>query len=179
MPLLESSLERLGGACPRASSSAGAATTTGLHPETRDDPKHKDFVAKFRAKTGAYPIYPIYHMVQALVGLKTGYEAAIKANGGKWPTPEQVVDAMRKMKFKAYGREITMREDGQGLEAQLLGLTKRHPKYPFAVIDKMMLIPAELVTTPVGQQSTAWVKTINPAFAKILSSDEFKPHDFK
>ena len=52
----------------------------------RDDPKHKDFVAKFRAKTGAYPIYPTYHMAQALVGLKTGYEAAIKANGGKWPS---------------------------------------------------------------------------------------------
>jgi len=83
------------------------------------------------------------------------------------------------MKFKAYGREITMREDGQGLEAQLLGLTKRDPRYPFAVIDKMVLIPAELVTTPVGQQSTTWVKSINPALAKVLSTDEFKPHDFK
>ena len=50
------------------------------HPETKDSKAHKDFVAKFRAKTGAYPIYPTYHMAQALVGLKTGYEAAIKAN---------------------------------------------------------------------------------------------------
>jgi hypothetical protein len=47
------------------------------------------------------------------------------------------------------------------------------------VIDKMVLIPAELVNTPVGQQSTTWVKSINPALAKVLSSDEFKPHDFK
>ena len=86
---------------------------------------------------------------------------------------------MRKMKFKAYGREITMREDGQGLEAQLLGLTKRHPKYPFAVIDKMVLIPAELVTTPVGQKSPTWIKSINPGLAKVLATDEFKPHDFK
>ena len=149
------------------------------HPETRDDPKHKDFVAKFRAKTGAYPIYPTYHMAQALIGLKAGYEAAIKANGGKWPSPEQVADAMRKLKFKAFGREVTMREDGQGLEAQLLGVTKRDPKYPFAVIDKMVVIPAELVTAPVGQQSPTWIKSIDPALTKVLATDEFKPRDFK
>ena len=46
-------------------------------------------------------------IAQALFGLKTGYEAAIKANGGKWPAPEQVAEAMRTMKFKAFGREIT------------------------------------------------------------------------
>lgn len=179
MPLIESSLERLGDAVPDGIIAGARGDHYWAHPETQNDPKHKDFVARFRAKTGAYPIYPTYHMAQALVGLKTGYEAAIKANGGKWPTPEQVADAMRTMKFKAFGREITMREDGQGLEAQLLGLTKRTPKHPFAVIDKMVLVPAELVTTPVGQQSVNWVKSINPALAKVLSTDQFKTHDFK
>lgn len=179
MPLIESSLERLGDAVPDGIVAGARGDHYWAHPETQNDPKHKDFVARFKAKTGAYPIYPTYHMAQALIGLKTGYEAAIKANGGKWPSPEQVADAMRTMKFKAFGREISMREDGQGLEAQLLGLTKRTPKYPFAVIDKMVLVPAELVTTPVGQQSVNWVKGINPALAKVLSTDQFKTHDFK
>ena len=179
MPLIESSLERLGSAVPAGIIAGARGDHYWAHPETQNDPKHKDFVARFKAKTGAYPIYPVYHMAQALYGLKTGYEAAIKAGGGKWPAPEQVAEAMRTMKFKAFGREITMREDGQGLEAQLLGVTKRDPKYPFAVIDKMVLVPAELVTTPVGQQSVAWVKSINPALAKVLSTDQFKTHDFK
>ncbi|MBT9490313.1 MAG: ABC transporter substrate-binding protein [Rubrivivax sp.] len=179
MPLLESSLERLGAAVPAGIIAGARGDHYWAHPETANDPKHKDFVARFKAKTGANPIYPAYHMAQALFGLKVGYEAAIKANGGKWPAPEQVAEAMRTMKFKAYGREITMREDGQGLEAQLLGITKRDPKYPFAVIDKMVLVPAELVTTPVGQQSVTWVKSINPALAKVLSTDQFKTHDFK
>lgn len=179
MPLAESSFERLGDAMPEGAIVGARGDHYWLHPETKDDAAHKDFVAKFKAKTGAYPIYPTYHMAQALVGLKTGYEAAIKANGGKWPNPEQVADAMRKMKFKAYGREVTMREDGQGLEAQLLGLSKRTPKYPFVVMDKMVLVPAELVTTPVGQQSPAWVKSINPEVLKVLSSDQMKTHDFK
>jgi branched-chain amino acid transport system substrate-binding protein len=179
MPLIESSLERLGDAVPEGIIAGARGDHYWAHPETRDDPKHKDFVTRFRAKTGAYPIYPTYHMAQALVGLKTGYESAMKANGGKWPTTEQVAEAMRKMKFKAFGREITMREDGQGLEAQLLGVTKRNPKYPFAVIDKMVLVPAELVTTPVGEQSPTWVKSINPALARVLTTDQFKTHDFK
>lgn len=179
MPLIESSLERLGDAVPAGIIAGARGDHYWAHPETQNDAKHKDFVARFKAKTGAYPIYPTYHMAQALIGLKTGYEAAIKSNGGKWPAPEQVAEAMRTMKFKAFGREITMREDGQGLEAQLLGLTKRDPKYPFAVIDKMVLVPAELVTTPVGQQSVNWVKAINPSLAKVLSSEQFKTHDFK
>ena len=176
LPLLESSLERLGAAVPDGIIAGARGEHYWLHPETRDDPKHKDFIAKFKAKTGAYPIYPTYHMAQALVGLKTGYELAMKANAGKWPTVEQVAEEMRRMEFKAYGRPIRMREDGQGLEDQLLGLTKRVPQYPFAVLDKMMLVPADLVTTPVGQLSPAWVKTINPA---VLSSDRLKTYDFK
>lgn len=179
MPLLESSLERLGAAVPAGIIAGARGDHYWAHPETRNDPAHKDFVAKFKAKTGAYPIYPSYHMAQALVGLKTGYEAAIKANGGKWPSAEQVAEAMRTMKFKAFGREVAMRADGQGLEAQMLGVTKRDPKYPFAVIDKMVLVPAELVTAPVGESSLTWVKGINPAMAKVLSTDQFKTHDFK
>jgi len=179
MPLLESSLERLGAAVPAGIISGGRGDHYWAHPETKDDPKHKDFVARFKAKTGSYPIYPAYHMAQALYGLKQGYEAAIKTNGGKWPAPDQVAAAMRTMKFKGFGREITMREDGQGLEAQLLGVTKRDPKYPFAVMDQMVIVPAELVTTPVGQKSTDWVKTIDPGLAKVLGTDQFKAHAFK
>ena len=176
LPLAESSLERLGATMPEGVIVGGRGDHYFLHPETKDEPAHKDFVTKFRAKTGAYPIYPTYHMAQALVGLKTGYENAIKANGGKWPNSEQVADAMRKMEFKAYGRTVNMREDGQGLEAQLLGITKRVPQYPFAVMDKMLLVPADLVSTPVGQKSTTWVKTLK---ADVLKSDRLKSYDFK
>lgn len=176
LPLLESSLERLGGTVPDGIIAGARGDHYWLHPETRDDPAHKAFIAKFRARTNAYPIYPTYHMAQALAGLKTGYETAIKANGGKWPSTEQVADAMRKMEFKGFGRPIRMREDGQGLEDQLLGLTKKVPQYPFAVLDKMMIVPADLVTPPVGAKSPQWVKTINTA---VLKSERIKSYDHR
>ena len=68
LPLAESSLERLGATMPEGVIVGGRGDHYFLHPETKDEPAHKDFVTKFRAKTGAYPIYPTYHMAQALVG---------------------------------------------------------------------------------------------------------------
>ena len=64
-----------------------------LHPEKKNDAAFKAFNEAFKAKTGAWPIYPVYHMQQAFSALQGAYDKAIKANGGKWPTREQVVDA--------------------------------------------------------------------------------------
>jgi branched-chain amino acid transport system substrate-binding protein len=137
----------------------------------KDDPKHKAFVEKFRARTKTYPIYPVYHMVAALEGLVAGYDAATKKNQGRWPSTEQVAEELHSLEFRGLTLPVKMRSDGQGLEYQLLGVTKKIPDYPFPIMDKMMLIPADLVTTPVGQRSPEWVKTLKP---DILSSDKIK-----
>jgi branched-chain amino acid transport system substrate-binding protein len=163
LPLAESSLERLGSSLPEGVIVGARGDHYFLHPETKDNPDHKAFVEKFKAKTGSYPIYSVYHMVQALNGLKAGYEKAIKAKGGKWPEPEEVAAAMHGLEFKGFGRPITIRSDGQGLEAQLLGVTKKSSKYPFVVMDQMMIVPAEIATAPVGEKSPAWVKTVKPS----------------
>ena len=175
LPLAESSLERLGTALPDGVIVGARGDHYFLHPETKDDPKHKAFVEKFRAKTNAYPIYPVYHMVAALEGLVAGLDAAMKKNGGNWPTTEQIAEAMHGIEFRGLTRPVKMREDGQGLEDQLLGLTKKVPEYPFPVLDKMMLIPADLVTTPVGEKSPTWVKTIKP---DILESAKIKTYAY-
>ena len=144
-----------------------------LHPEFKDDPKHKAFVQKFRDKTNAYPIYPVYHMVQGLQATVDGYNRAIKMNKGQWPSTEQVADAMHGMEFRGLTRTLRVREDGQSLEDQLLGTTKTRAGLPFMVMENMMLIPADLVTTPVGQKSPEWVKTLK---TDILKSDKIKTY---
>lgn len=173
LSLAESSLERLGDALPEGVIVGARGDHYFLHPETKDDPAHKAFVKKFHDKTGAYPIYSVYHMAQALNGLKAGYEKAIKDNGGNWPTTEQVAAAMHDVKFKGYGREVVInRPDGQGLEAQLFGITKKSDAYPFKVLDKMMIIPAELVTPPAGENSMEWIaKKFDP---KVIDDASIK-----
>ncbi|CAB3649052.1 ABC transporter substrate-binding protein [Achromobacter pestifer] len=173
LSLAESSLERLGNALPEGVYVGARGDHYFLHPETKDDPQHQAFVKKFHDKTGAYPIYSVYHMVQAIQGLKAGYEKAIKDNGGAWPSPEQVAAAMHDVTFKGYGRDVKMhRADGQGLEAQLFGVTKKSDKYPFKVLADITIVPAELVTPGVADTSMEWIdKSLTP---DVLKSDQIK-----
>lgn len=166
LPLAESSLERLGSVMPEGVLVGARGDHWFLHPEFKDDPKLKNFVAKFKAKTGAYPIYSVHHMVQALDGLVAGYDKAIKANKGAWPTNEQLADAMHGIEFRGLTRTVKMRVDGQGLEDQLMGTTKKSPGYAFPILDKMEIYPADMVTTPVGSKSPEWVKTLKPELIK-------------
>ena len=160
LPLAESSLERVGKALPDGAIVGMRGDHYFLHPELKDDPKHKSFVEKYRAKTGQYPIYSAYHAAAAVQAVADAYNAAIKANGGKWPSTEQVADAMRSLKFRGLTRPVQMREDGQGLEDQMLGVTKMTSAYPFPVIQGLTIYPGEMVQNPVGSKSPEWVKTL-------------------
>ncbi|HYH39952.1 MAG TPA: ABC transporter substrate-binding protein [Azospirillum sp.] len=170
LPLAESSLQRLGDTLPEGVIVGARGDHWFLHPAVEDAARHKAFIDKYKAKTGSYPIYPVYHMAQAIAAMQAGFDKAIKAANGAWPTREQLADAMKGLEFRGLTRTVRLREDNQGLEDQLLGTTKRVGEYPFAVLDQMKLYPAELVTTPVGQKSEEWVKTLDkglPTNAKI------------
>ena len=171
LPLAESSLERLGTALPDGVIVGARGDHYFLHPQYKDEPKLKNFTKKFQEKTGAYPIYPVFHMVQALDGLVAGYQKAIKINKGQWPSTEQVADAMRGLEFRGLTGVVKIREDGQGLEDQLLGVTRKVAGYNFPVLEKMMIYPADLISTPVGQKSPEWVKTIKP---ELINNPRFK-----
>ena len=83
----ESSIQRLGKDLPEGLIVGARGDHWFLHPEKKNDPAFKAFAEAFKAKTGAWPIYPVYHMAQAFTALQTAYDKAIKANGGNWPTP--------------------------------------------------------------------------------------------
>jgi branched-chain amino acid transport system substrate-binding protein len=166
LPLAESSLERLGTVLPDGVMVGARGDHYFLHPELKDDPKLKNFVQKFKAKTGAYPIYSVYHMIQALDAVVASYDKALVTSKGAWPSTEQLADAMHGLEFRGLTRPVKMREDGQGLEDQLLGVTRKTAGYAFPVLDKVTIYPAGLITAPVGQKSNEWVKKLTPAVMK-------------
>lgn len=176
LALGESSLERLGDALPEGVIIGARGDHYFLHPETKDDPAHQAFVKAFHEKTGNYPIYSTYHMVQALEGLKAGYEKAIADNNGEWPNAEQLAKAMHDIKFKGFGREVVIdRPDGQGVEAQMFGVTAASGDYPFKVLKDMVIIPGELVTPPNGVDTFEWIeKNVGP---DMLESTTIKTFD--
>jgi branched-chain amino acid transport system substrate-binding protein len=167
LPLAESSLQRLGKELPEGVIVGGRGDHYFLHPEYKDDPEFQEFMQEFRDRTGAWPIYPVFHMAQALNALQAAYEKAIEAGGGEWPDTEAVVDAMEGLEFRGLSRPVKIREDHQGLEDQMLATTIHVDDYDFAVLDNMMIFPAEAITGPVGQISEEWVQTLSPAMVEM------------
>ncbi|MGO4672081.1 ABC transporter substrate-binding protein [Bosea sp. 2YAB26] len=173
LPLAESSLERLGNVLPEGVIIGGRGDHYWLHPKHKNSPEMLSFVKKYKDKTGVYPIYPTFHMAQAVIGLAKAYEKAGQAAGAKWPSKEQVIAAFEGLEFKSLTGTISIRSDHQGLEDQLLGTTKRVPDYPFAVYDKMALYPGKLVTTPLGEKSLEWFAKVKPDLVRDKSIETF------
>lgn len=164
LALGETSLQSLGNTLPEGVLIGARGDHYFLHPQYAQDPKHQDFVKKFHARTGTYPIYSVYHMVQALEGMSAAYDKAIEANDGQWPSKEQLADAFRGLEFRGLTSPVTIRpEDGQGLESQLFGVTTSSPDHKFRVLKDIVIIPADMVTTPPGEKTLEWVKTLTPA----------------
>ena len=163
----ELSMQRLGKDLPEGVIIGARGDHWFLHPEKKNDPAFKAFNEAFKARAGSWPIYPVYHMAQAFSALQGAYEKAIKDNGGNWPSHEQVIDAAVGLQFVGWGRPVTLRpEDHQGLEAQLVGVSKSVPGYDFKVLDNMMIFDPAKITTPAGQKSVDWLKTLTPDFVK-------------
>ncbi len=164
LALGETSLERLGNTLPEGVLIGARGDHYFLNPQYVNDPRHKAFVAKYHERTGSYPIYSVYHMVQALDAMTVAYRKAIEANAGKWPNEEQLASAFKGLEFRGLTSPLHIRpEDGQGLETQLFGVTTSSPDYKFKVLKDIMLVPADKVTTPAGEKSSEWVKTVTSA----------------
>lgn len=164
LPLAESSIQRLGGVLPDGVIIGARGDHYFLHPELRDDKNLGDFVERFRKRTGNYPIYPAFHMAQAFAALQAAYDKAADANGGKFPDRAQVLEAMEGLEFQGYGRPLTIREDNQALEAQLIGVSRTVDGYDFPIMDDMMIFDAADIMAPAGENSLDWIGTLDPSF---------------
>jgi branched-chain amino acid transport system substrate-binding protein len=162
LPVAEASLQILGRGMPAGHVIGARGDHWNNHPSPRDPAAFRRFVDSYRARYNEYPIYPCHHMAQAIWALKAGLERAIAAKGGAWPSDAELAQAFRGLTFPTPTSEITLREDGQGLEDQLVGLSGIDDRFGFAVPQQMRLYPPAEVSTPVGQKSVDWLKTLKP-----------------
>lgn len=173
LPLAESSLERLGSALPAGHIIGARGDHYFLHPERRDDEDFKAFMSEYQEKTGEISVYSVFHASQALAALKAGYEKAIEANAGNWPSEDQFLAAMSGLTFQGLGKPVTIREDNQGIEAQLMGTSVQTGDYPFATLENIMIFDGAELTTPIGEISTEWVGNLDASFMDKVSISNF------
>jgi len=134
------------------------------HPAPANPELFRNLVNSYRQRFNEWPIYPVHHMAQALWAMKAGIEKAVQAKGGAWPSDLEIANAFRGLTFPTPTSTITLREDGQGLEDQIVGLSTFNADFGFAVPKDMIQFPGAQVSAPVGQKSVDWLKTLKPDF---------------
>lgn len=170
LALAESSLQRLGNDLPEGVVVGARGDHYFLHPEMKDKPEFKAFNEAFKVRTGEYPIYSAYHMAQAFAALEAVYKKALVSSGGRWPDKHALAAAMKGLDFQGYGRPLKVREDGQSVEAQLVGVTKKADGYAFPIIDDMVIYDGAKLMPPVGEKSLDWISSFSPSSLDIEGS---------
>ncbi len=139
-----------------------APRTTGayfLDPDPATNALQKEFVEGHFKNFNRYPDYPAYRTYQAWSGLKVAYETAIR-QAGRWPSTEQVIKAFEGLSWETPSGTITMRTDHQAIHGGMIGITKMSPKHGFAIMDRVVRLPAKEVAPPLGVKTLDWVGSL-------------------
>jgi branched-chain amino acid transport system substrate-binding protein len=162
LPVAEASLPILGRNMAEGHVIGARGDHWNNHPRPKDPERLRRLVEDYRSRFNEYPIYPCHHMAQAISATQAAFAKAIQAKGGGWPNDQELANAFRGLTFDSPTSSITLREDGQGLEDQIVGMSSFNDRFPFAVPKDMVIFPAAMVSTPVGQKSVDWLKTLKP-----------------
>lgn len=173
LPLAESSLERLSDDMPAGAIVGARGDHYYAHPGYVGQEAFDSFIKAFRERTGNVPIYSAFHMVQAFAALEAAYEKAIAANGGEWPSTEQVAAAMEGLEFRGLTSTVRIRSDNQGVEDQMLGTSVKVEGQEIVGLTDVMVFPGEAITTPVGENSIDWIKSLSTSFVDEVEAETF------
>lgn len=123
-------------------------------------PLNRWFREVYARRFNVRPVYPSYHMSQAILGVKHAYEKAIAANRGAWPTKEQVAAALRGATFETPSGTIRMAlgNGHQAVEGVAYGVTSRFNTTTREMeLTRILTLPAECVNPPEGMTSEDWI----------------------
>ena len=118
--------------------------------------------ATYEERYAVPPVYPAYHMSQAILGLKAAWEKA-RTSGGAAPAIEQVIAAFEGLSFDTPTGTIRMAlgKGHQAIEPAAYGTTKSvGGKVTFTNVKQY---PAERVNPPEGMKTADWIKALKTA----------------
>jgi branched-chain amino acid transport system substrate-binding protein len=118
------------------------------------------FRKAYNDRFNTWPTYPSYKMAIALLGLKSAWDKAAKAAGGK-ATQEQVMAALAKSEFDSPSGKVQMSLAGghQGVYGASYGLFSFDKSKNQATVTQVKNYPAACVNPPEGVKSSDWIKS--------------------
>ena len=113
----------------------------------------------YEAEYGVFPVQAPFRMWQALFGLKTAVEKAMADNGGKKPSDEELVAAMKGLEWDAPSGHIEMAlADGhQAIQPNAIGTTKWNANAGKMELVDVEYYAARCVNPPEGVLAADWI----------------------
>lgn len=114
---------------------------------------------RYKAVYGVFPVQAPFRMWQGLLGVKSAVEKAMKANGGKKPTAEQMAAAMKGLSWEAPSGTITMAlgNGHQAIQPNAIGTTKWDEAAGEMTLVDVEYYDAECVNPPNGVKAVDWI----------------------
>ena len=120
-------------------------------------PLLKEFVKFYREKTNLFPHFEAERAYSAMESWKVGVEKAAKANGGKWPTKEEVSQAMEGITIQSLGGYFSWRPDHVPDCNYYMGLTTHKNPYDIVTIDPVQTLDTKEYQKPSGADFYKWI----------------------
>jgi branched-chain amino acid transport system substrate-binding protein len=120
-------------------------------------PLLKEFVKSYREKTNLFPHFEAERAYSAMESWKAGVEKAAKANGGKWPTKEEVSQAMEGITIQSLGGYFSWRPDHVPDCNYYMGMTTHKNPYDIVTIDPVQTLDTKEYQKPSGADFYKWI----------------------
>lgn len=130
------------------------------HLAPDDNPLNTWFVREYRKAFGAQPVYPAYHMAQAIFGAKTAYELAMKRFKTTTPTERQWRLKLKGLVFDTPSGKIAMTRalGHQAIEGSAYGISAGYDANAKRVkLTKVIRYTPKCLTPPPGQLLYDWI----------------------
>ena len=138
----------------------GSRGPYGIYAVGIDTPLNNWFQKAYRAKYKTPPTQPAYQYAQGMLAAKFAFDAAAKANGGKFPTTDQVIAALTGATFQSLTTKVRMSlgKGHQGVTEDMWGVTVFDKKRGEPVVKDVISFSADCVNPPEGVNSVEWIK---------------------
>ncbi len=132
----------------------------GLYAAGIDTPINKWFRSEYRKAYKQPPSSPAYHYADGIVAAKYAYDTAMKANGGKFPSTDQVIKALEHATFDIIAAKVKMSlgKGHQAVTSDRWGYAEWDDAKGEIVVKDVVEFKAECVNPPEGVNAADWVK---------------------
>ena len=153
----EITAHRLGNKFPKGQLARGPY---GMYAAGIDTALNNWFQSEFRKAYKQPPSSPAYHYADGILAAKYAYDKAMKANGGKFPSTDQVIKALEHATFDILAAEVKMAlgKGHQAVTSDRWGSAEWDAAKGEVVVKDVVEFKAECVNPPEGVNAADWVK---------------------